>query len=151
VTVAGIPAPQGSKRHVGNGILVESSKKVGPWREAVAAAVLAKTGGRVLFPSGPVAVAVVFYLPRPRSHYGTGRNAGVLKVSAPRYPFGQPDVDKLLRSTLDGLTAARVFGDDAQVAKAHAVKVYAYSTPRHLAGGAAITVWPVDDGEDPSC
>ena len=29
------PAPQGSKRHVGNGRMVESSAKVKPWREAV--------------------------------------------------------------------------------------------------------------------
>ena len=30
--VIGIPGAQGSKRHVGNGVMVESSKKVKPWR-----------------------------------------------------------------------------------------------------------------------
>ena len=35
VVVYGVPAPQGSKRHVGHGILVESSKKLRPWRDAV--------------------------------------------------------------------------------------------------------------------
>ena len=34
--VSGTPAPQGSKRHVGGGRMIESSKKVEPWREAVA-------------------------------------------------------------------------------------------------------------------
>ena len=31
------PAPQGSKRHVGGGRLIEASKRVKPWRQAVAA------------------------------------------------------------------------------------------------------------------
>src|ERR1700676_3259288 len=35
ITVRGIPAPQGSKRHVGGGRMIEMSKAVGPWREAV--------------------------------------------------------------------------------------------------------------------
>ena len=33
--VYGQPAPQGSKRHVGGGRMIESSKAVAPWREAV--------------------------------------------------------------------------------------------------------------------
>ena len=36
ITVEGIEAaPQGSKRHVGRGIMIESSKRVKPWRDAV--------------------------------------------------------------------------------------------------------------------
>ena len=34
--VVGDPAPQGSKKHVGNGRFIESSKKLAPWRAAVA-------------------------------------------------------------------------------------------------------------------
>ena len=40
ITVHGTPAPQGSKRHVGNGVMVESSKKVKPWRQDVKHAAL---------------------------------------------------------------------------------------------------------------
>ena len=36
--VVGLPAAQGSKRHVGNGVMVESSKALKPWRSAVAEA-----------------------------------------------------------------------------------------------------------------
>ena len=36
--VIGTPAAQGSKRHLGNGVLVEQSKNVTPWRNTVAAA-----------------------------------------------------------------------------------------------------------------
>lgn len=38
VVAYGTPAPQGSKRHVGNGVMVESSKRLRPWRQDVKAA-----------------------------------------------------------------------------------------------------------------
>ena len=65
-----------------------------------------------------------FRLPRPKGHYGTGRNAGLLKPSAPWYPAGRPDLDKLLRSTLDALGEAGIWGDDAQVVTIAASKHY---------------------------
>jgi Holliday junction resolvase RusA-like endonuclease len=37
----------------------------------------------------------------------------------------RPDLDKLLRSTLDGLTDAGVWRDDSQVVSISAAKVYA--------------------------
>ena len=38
IVAYGQPAPQGSKRHVGKGVMVESSKKLRPWRQDVKAA-----------------------------------------------------------------------------------------------------------------
>lgn len=137
VEVLGTPAPQGSKRHVGRGILVESSAKVRPWREAVkhAALEVLRVGpddeyGQALrdcwpFGSDPVEVRVVFRLPRPRAHFRTGRRSDELREDAPRMVGGRPDLDKLLRSTLDALGEAGVWRDDAQVARVSAVKVYA--------------------------
>lgn len=127
----GIPAPQGSKRHVGNGVMVESSAKVKPWRQDVKHAALeahAATCGSDghHFPRGTaVYVALRFYLPRPKGHYGTGRNAGTLKASAPKYPTPKPDIDKLTRSTLDALGEAGIYADDSQVARVNASKSYA--------------------------
>jgi len=66
----------------------------------------------------------VFRLPRPKGHYGTGRNVAMLKPSAPLFPAGRPDLDKLLRSTFDALGEAGVWGDDAQVVAARGRKVY---------------------------
>lgn len=114
IRVHGIPAPQGSKRHVGNGIMVESSKRVKPWRQDVKHATLDALGGRLQL-LGPVRLDVLFLLPRPKGHYRTGRFAHLLRDSAPLYPAGKPDIDKLLRSTLDGLGEAGVWRDDAQV------------------------------------
>lgn len=128
ILVYGTPAPQGSKRHVGRGILVESSKKVAPWREAVKAACWQVEHVAIAFPRPTaVLVSVTFYLDRPKGHYGSGKNADVVKDSAPARPAGTPDVDKLLRSTLDGLTEAGLWTDDAQVVTVAAAKMYVCS------------------------
>lgn len=72
---------------------------------------------------GPVALDVIFYLPRPKSHYGTGKNANKLKNSAPTYVTTNPDIDKILRSALDSLTGI-AFRDDSQVVSITARKTY---------------------------
>lgn len=111
ITVYGMPAPQGSKRHVGNGVMIESSKKVKPWRQDVAAAAVAC--GKML-PDGPVRCSMIFTLPKPKS--------------APKhrttYPDRKPDLSKLVRSTEDALTMAAVWGDDARVVELTAAKRY---------------------------
>lgn len=126
ITVRGIPAPQGSKRHVGGGRMVEQSKAVGPWREAIRAETQKIRQQRHIPPvSRPVDVEIQFILPRPKSHYGTGRNAKILRVSAPEFPAGRPDLDKLARAVLDGLTDGGAFNDDSQVVILRLAKVYA--------------------------
>lgn len=124
VRAIGKPAPQGSKRYVGNGQMVESSPDLWPWRNAVTMAAAQKMEGQLPL-EGPVAVVVTFQFARPKNHYGTGKNAGQLRASAPKMHSGAPDIDKLQRSTFDGLTDARVWGDDAQVASVSAEKEFA--------------------------
>jgi crossover junction endodeoxyribonuclease RusA len=139
VVVNGRPAPQGSKRHVGGGRMVEMSKAVGPWREAVRAETQ-RAAAAVIWPDGwPVTVDVVFYLQRPAGHYGTGRNGGAVKASAPGYPAGRPDVDKLARAVLDGLAMGGAFTDDSQVVSLTAIKRWADGHPP----GASIHVDPM--------
>jgi len=122
--VMGTPAPQGSKRHVGRGIMVESSKAVGPWREAVVGEAQRQGAAGLMIPAA-VIVTLTFYVGRPKGHYRTGRNANLLRDSAPKYPAGKPDLDKLTRSTLDGLVQAGVIADDALVVDMVARKAYA--------------------------
>lgn len=67
---------------------------------------------------GPIAVRVLAEFIRPASHYGTGRNARVLKASAPAEWFvGYPDGDKIARLVGDALTIARVITDDRFIAE----------------------------------
>ena len=137
IRVFGHSAPQGSKRHVGNGVLIESSAKVKPWRQDVRAAALEADAHF----DGPVALTVGFLLRRPASHFRTGRNAHLLRDSAPAYPGKKPDIDKLLRSTLDGLGESGIWRDDAQVVRVRAEKLYADHEPV----GAHITIEPLGE------
>lgn len=133
VDVVGTPAPQGSKRHVGNGRMVEMSKRVKPWREAVKTAALiamatALTGNPPT--TGELAVDVSFWLARPKSHFRTGKNAHLLREAALRArPATRPDIDKLVRSTLDALKDAGVYRDDSQIVTLAAGKWYADGQP----------------------
>jgi len=126
IMISGIPAPQGSKRHVGGGRMVEASKAVGPWREAVRAETQRSMGTSEPL-AGPVHVNLMFWLKRPANHFGTGRNAGMIKDSAPLFPAVLPDLDKLVRSSLDGIVAGGAIGDDRQVCTLSASKWYAFS------------------------
>lgn len=144
VEVFGLPAAQGSKRHVGGGRMIESSKAVGPWREAVKyAARTALAEDAAFFPiTAAVRVEVQFWFPRPKHHYRTGQHSAELRANAPAVHFTKPDIDKLLRSTLDGLTEAGVWRDDAQVAAVRMTKTYT-DKREDLAPGASIRVWPL--------
>lgn len=123
--VTGTPAAQGSKRHVGNGVMVESSKLVKPWRQDVtAAATIAAQEQDWRVPSQVHAV-VVFSFRRPKHHYRTGRNADQLRPNAPGFHSQKPDADKLIRSTFDALTTAAVVRDDATIVRVTAIKRWA--------------------------
>lgn len=118
VRVIGLPQQQGSKNPWGG----EANKKLAPWRGHVSQVVKEAWGDAPLL-LGPVKLVVTFAFPRPAAHYGTGRNAGVLKASAPKYKTSAPDLDKLQRAIGDALTA-QVFRDDAQVASWQVRKIY---------------------------
>jgi crossover junction endodeoxyribonuclease RusA len=109
--VPGHPAPQGSKRHVGNGRMIESSKALKPWRESIRWAVLAERGESEL-KTGPVGVLLTFVMPRPAS---TPKRRTPPAVK-------RPDIDKLARALLDAIGSAGIWTDDSQVTELWATK-----------------------------
>jgi Holliday junction resolvase RusA-like endonuclease len=123
IVVYGTPAPQGSKKAFawtdkGTGraraSMVESSKdRVRAWRSYVVDRAREVMAGRPPF-TGPCEVSMVFTFTRPRSHYGTGRNAAVLRPGAPARPASGTtgDLSKLCRATEDALTDAGIWADD---------------------------------------
>ena len=75
ITIDGHPGAQGSKRSYGPGRMVESSKKVAPWRTDVRdAATTAATATGWTTATGPVTATITFRFARPKAHYRTGRN-----------------------------------------------------------------------------
>lgn len=116
--VVGDPAGQGSKRHVGNGVMVEMSKKLKPWRSAVAEeARLAADNylyGEPL--TGPLSLAVEFRFPMPASRPAKVKRDGMAwKTSA-------PDLDKLIRGVGDALKQGGLIRDDALLVSVMASK-----------------------------
>jgi crossover junction endodeoxyribonuclease RusA len=111
--VPGTPAPKGSKRHVGNGVLIESSKLLGPWQNKVTwfAAQAMKRHRAAPFTSA-VGVTLAFVMPRPKS-------APKTKVLP---AIKRPDIDKMCRGVLDGLTKGVIYLDDSQVVDLKASK-----------------------------
>jgi Holliday junction resolvase RusA-like endonuclease len=75
-------------------------------------------------PSLPMRATFVFQRPRPKGHYGSGRNAAVIKPGAlVLMPVQRPDVLKLARAAEDALTGI-VWNDDAQIVQEELAKVW---------------------------
>lgn len=112
VTIPLRASPQGSKRHVGGGRIIEmAGDALKVFRATLATEARRAMRGRDLITT-PVGVTATFTFRRPKAH---STRTGI-RPDAPRccYPAKRGDVDKLLRSTLDALTGT-VYGDDAQV------------------------------------
>lgn len=154
ITMFGTPGPQGSKTQRGTRTsktgkvyanLVESSKKVKPWREAVADAATAALyrlapAQRPAFPlTGPLRAEMVFTLQPPQ------RIPAERFVDGVPYPAAYPDTSKLVRSTEDALTGV-LWVDDAQVVLYTLVAKYypGYGCRGALdKPGAIVRIWPI--------
>ena len=77
--------------------------------------------------SGAVEVKIIFWFKRPVSHFGSGKNAGTLKPSAPGVPTTKPDNDNLVKHVMDCLNHCDVWVDDSYVVGIHAIKRYTRS------------------------
>jgi len=130
IFIPGIPRPAGSKRAIpiyrgkkgqartftGHSVVVDTSGQKGKdWRADVRAMVQKERAGAPL-ETGSLTVFMTFYLPRPKSHFGTGKNATVLKEKAPDFyeHLYTPDALKLGRAVEDSLTGV-LWKDDCQV------------------------------------
>ena len=131
--IRGLPAPQGSKKHVGRGILVESSKRVKPWRTDIVTQSWDQYKSEPM--TGPLEVEIIFWFPRPVAHYRTalGKRTNTIKDNAPTHTTSafDGDIDKVVRATLDGLSAKAggcVIKDDSLVVKLSCEKRYVTRT-----------------------
>lgn len=92
---------------------VDDNKKSGPWMKKIQRAAVLALQGREVF-TGPVKLTLDFYVERPLAHFGTGKNAGILKERFARAkPTTKPDRLKLARAVEDALTGIG-YRDDAQ-------------------------------------
>lgn len=138
--VLGDPIQQGSMKCWGkrgprtHALESDNKDELLPWREKVAA------GARSWVDEAadkhqPVMLFITYTVHRPNDHYGTGRNAGVLKeraVTAFPVALGTKDIDKLERAILDALAAGGALDNDAQVVDVAHKKRFVRGDPRGL-------------------
>ena len=137
IEVLGVPSPKGSKTRMPNGAMLdgkspEARARLETWHASVANCARNAWGGEAPLDC-PIHIAITFRLPMPKSRPKATRAAGV------GWHTTKPDIDKLLRSTLDALTDAGVIRDDARVChlSAQAIEVIGWT-------GAHITVTDLD-------
>lgn len=129
--VFGLPQPQGSSRafvnkKTGRAVVTSSNPHLKDWRNLISSAAREEMKGLPPLDTA-VSVDAVFFLPRPKS----------VKRAA---PIVKPDLDKLARALLDGLTNV-VYRDDAQVVAVSVQKAYVDDVTPHpcvrvIVGGA---------------
>ncbi len=148
-TVCGKPATAGSKKayafkrkdgSLGANVTADDPKAL-LWRNAVAVAAHEAYDGPLL--TGPIHLIVTFGFPRPKGHFGKGRNAARLKPSAPDEHIQKPDLVKLVRAVEDSLKGV-VWRDDSQVCQHQTRKRWdeRYCT--------AVTIKPIESNCGPS-
>lgn len=128
-TVVGKASPSGSKkafRHPKTGriIVMDTAKGKDQWQaycRSIAMQAAQKEGWSL--ETGAVALTIQFVFARPKSHYGTGKNAGKLKPNLPTWHTQKPDRTKLLRCTEDAFTGV-LWRDDSQVVLGQVKKIW---------------------------
>lgn len=150
------PAPQGSKAYAGHRynakagrelpVLREESARVKPWRDAVCSLAAAAKGRQKLRAplDGWLEASMVFIMdPSATAAREIARHPdGARGVFPDTRHYG--DLDKLQRSTLDGLADAKVIKDDARVVSIQAVKVFPHCFPKLIHPGAYIRLRLLD-------
>lgn len=152
IVVHGRPAPQGSKRYAGHrlnaasgrvsAVLVEQSKRVKPWRALVTAATRRAIGenAAIAFPplDGPLEANIVFTVLKPASAPKRKRTWPITRHSG--------DLDKLLRSTFDGIADGNGVVDDSRIIRVTATKTFPGEHPDALdQAGAIIRLYTLGD------
>lgn len=118
--VAGVPVPQGSTRAFvskGRPIITHSNRNLKDWRQRIATEAQ-KLGAPCR--DGPLMIHMEFAMPRPKS----------LPKKVHRH-IKKPDLDKLVRAVLDGVTGILI-KDDSQVFALNATKHYQSNTGVHI-------------------
>lgn len=71
----------------------------------------------------PIKITTLFYMKRPKSHYGAGKNSNILKNNAPVVHLNKPDLDNLQKMVYDCFNQI-VWEDDSIVCECYSRKEY---------------------------
>jgi len=71
----------------------------------------------------PIMLEINFYMRRPKGHYGTGKNIGKIKATAPEWCSSKPDIDNLIKFVQDALNKI-FYRDDSLICQVVGRKLY---------------------------
>jgi crossover junction endodeoxyribonuclease RusA len=119
-TIFGVAQPQGStKAFLPRGwarpVITTDNAKLKPWRQQLSQTAMVsmhECGAKMAGRSVPISIALTFYFDKPKS-----------VRRAAQYKTTKPDLDKLLRAVLDGLTGI-AYEDDSQVCECRVAKTF---------------------------
>ena len=121
------PRPQQRHRSSGRNFYYDPSSKD---KKVFAKKVIAKAPKKAL--KGEIMIRLLFVMPRPKSHYRTGKFKHMLKYKYEKvyYHTYTPDLDNLVKFICDTIQGKnRIILDDSQICRLQAEKVYG-ETPR---------------------
>ena len=130
-----------SRKIIGSRIVDMHDEDLKWWRSAVAREARRNYDGEPLGDPVYARLDVLYLMPRPKGHYGTGRNAGTVKRSARPCPTVVPDSLKMTRAIEDALKGV-LYADDCQVTK-HAIEKK-YWTEEHYETRIAVEIFGAD-------
>lgn len=81
--------------------------------------------------SGPIGITIIFYMPRTKGHYRTGKNASMLRDDAPEFHISRPDVDNFCKLVFDSLNGI-FWKDDSQICRLFSEKLYSESPRTYI-------------------
>jgi len=119
--ILGVPKPQPRHRHFQRGKFKGTYDPAKGDKQSFLYLVLEQAPSAPL--DEPLRVDIDFFFPRPKGHYGTGKNSGVLKATAPTNHISRPDIDNLRKFVMDAMN--KVFWrDDSIICEGHTRKIY---------------------------
>ena len=71
----------------------------------------------------PIKCVLNFYCKRPKTHYKTGKFAGILKDTSPKYNINNKDLDNMVKFVLDALND-KLYTDDSLIFEITCSKLY---------------------------
>ena len=122
LTIPGVPIAQRRPRFARVGKFVRTYSDQAT--EAGKFLLEARRQAHGVFLEGPLNLEVLFVFPRPKGHFGTGKNLNVIKQSAPTYHTKKPDCDNCIKFIKDCLNG-EAYKDDSQICFISAGKEYA--------------------------
>ncbi len=81
--------------------------------------------------TNPILCTLHFFCKRPKTHYKSGKNAHILKETAPKYNVNNKDLDNMVKFVLDALND-KLYTDDSLIVEINCKKMYSEESDGYI-------------------